>query len=122
MKTVLTLITFLCLSFTAMSQTITLLHRDTVAQNRVSFRVSVNNNLSDLESVRIAFYQQTANDTLLLLESTYLLSENDPSAFYSLKKTETGYEFGLGLYEIETYRCKLYLKRENTSEEEITLN
>lgn len=122
MKILIIFTLLLTLNFGAFSQTTTNFLRDTISQNRVKFTVSLQGSLSDLENVRILLFQHTESDTLLVLESVYSLTENDPSSFYSLKKSESGFEFGLGIYEMEAYRCKLYLKRENNIEEEITLN
>lgn len=106
----------------AISQTTSTLLRDTLSSNRISLSVSLQGGLSNLESVRIVLFEGTGINTLIVSESVYSVSENNPGDFYSLSKSTNGYVFGLGLFNAETHHCILYLKRENSLEEAITLN
>lgn len=104
------------------SQTSGELQSDTISKNRIKFTVNLIGEIGDLETVRIEVYQQNETDTLLIQEAHYSMQENDPSEFYSLVKNENNILFGLGSFDMENYRCRLFIKRENGTETEISLN
>lgn len=120
-KMLFTLFALLLCQF-AISQTSRILVKDTLSPNRLSLSVSISGGLSDLDTVRVVLLEETEGDTLILLESLYSVSENDPKEFYSFSRSGDNYVFGLGLFSLGTYHCKLYLKREGEAEEEISLN
>jgi hypothetical protein len=121
MKFILTLILVFFYFNIGFSQEINISKNIEVINNNELQIISILSTSAEISSIKIQNYQMLDQDSLVVFEGNFNISDFDAGNFYSFSKENNTYHFGLGFFENGTYVTKILIIKNDNSNEEFSI-